>query len=138
MDNELTNPETMTNLIRKYKDLIIRYINTPEIIKMKNNDLNEYRKHMYDKFVEFRSSYPAIFDILISGQNIDMLDTMLSSLDHLKTSNDFQNDLNKIRYTLGEKLHNTYVKDKISNVNMRKTKKDSFKFIEEKKKKYKK
>jgi hypothetical protein len=141
MDKDLSNPQIMTSAIRKYKDLIIQYINTENIQNMKNNDLNLFKLHIYDKFNEFKNQYPILLDVLISGQNLDMLDVMLNSLDYLKTSNDFKGDLNKIRYTLGEKLHDTYVKDKIDNkldINIRKTNKNRDKYIIDKKNKYKK
>ena len=140
MDKDLNNPQLMTSVIRIYKDLILKYINTEKIQEMKNNNYNEFKKHIYEKFSEFKFQYPMLLDVLISGQNIDMLDVMLSSLDDLKTSDNFQDDLNKIRYTLGEKLHDTYVKDKISNVsikNTRKNNKNTQKYIDEKKLKYK-
>ena len=140
MDKDLNNPQLMTSVIRIYKDLILKYINTEKIQEMKNNNYNEFKKHIYEKFSEFKFQYPMLLDVLISGQNIDMLDVMLSSLDDLKTSDNFQGDLNKIRYTLGEKLHDTYVKDKISNVsikNTRKNNKNTQKYIDEKKLKYK-
>ncbi len=135
IDNDIEKSNNMINIIKKYKDLIRKYIETSEISEMKKNNYDEYIKYMYNKFIEFRSNYPVVFDILISGQNIEMLDIMLNDLDNLKSSNDFQNDLNKVRYNLGEKLHNIYVKDKI---NLRKNNKDTLKFIEMKKKKYKK
>lgn len=136
MDKDLTNPQLMTKVIREYKDLILQYINTENVQNMKKDNNDEYIKHMYEKFSVFKSQYPMLLDVLISGQNIDMLDVMLNSLDYLKTSDDFQGDLNKIRYTLGEKLHDTYVKDKIDN--KRKTNKNTTKYINEKKLKYKK
>ena len=111
--SEIFNKSNITIIIRKYKNLIIQYIQTPEIINMKNNNFNEFKKHMYDNFVEFRYNYPIVFDILISGQNIEMLDVMLNNLDDLNNSADFDNDLKKIRFSLGEKLHDIYVKDKI-------------------------
>lgn len=141
MDKDLSNPQIMTSSIRKYKDLIIQYINTENIQNMKNNDLNLFKLHIYEKFNEFKNQYPILLDVLISGQNLEMLDVMLNSLDYLKSSNDFQGDLNKIRYTLGEKLHDTYVKDKIinnSNINIRKMNKNKDKYIIDKKNKYKK
>ena len=109
----MDNSKEMTTNIRHYKNIILEYINQEEIKELKNNNEEEYISHIFDKFQYFRTEYPKIFDVIISDNNIDMLEVMLNSIDHLNKSNNVQEDLHKIRYTLGQKLHDIYVKDKI-------------------------
>ena len=41
------------------------YINQSEYIKLKNDNIQEYKIHMYAKFTEFRDYYPKLLDMII-------------------------------------------------------------------------
>lgn len=114
----MNNKSSTNEIIREYKKLILIYKQSDNIKNMMKINFNEYKNHMYSKFKYFRINYPNIFDIIISNDNIDMLDTMLDSLDNINNSSNIQNDINDIRYKLGNELHNKYVKNNITSNNI--------------------
>ena len=116
MSNILNDPKLMTQVIRTYKSIILEYINQSEMIELKNENFTLYQEAIYNRFKEFKFQYPKILDVLISGQDTNMLDVMLSSIDYLNKSNNVDDDLREIRNALGQQLHNTYVKDKIDKI----------------------
>ena len=111
------------DIIRKYKIIIDKYKNLQYIKDMKKSNYKQYEKHMYNKFKEFKLNFPIIFDMLISDKNNNLLETMMNHLDNIIDSDNIQDDINNIRYKLGNELHNTFVKDKLNNNN------NNFEFI---------
>jgi hypothetical protein len=56
-------------------------MSTPEMKKLKKSNLQLYEKTLEEKFPDFVTRNYGIFQLLISGGNIDILIKMLSSLD---------------------------------------------------------
>ena len=113
--NNSNNSIDVTSLVRNYRQLIKEYINQDFMIKMRDDDKQGFKKHMYGKFQEFRENYPKLFDMMIfkEEESNKMLDTMLSSIDFLNKSDNVEEDLVKIRYALASKLDDVYINPKI-------------------------
>lgn len=112
LNKDITNPKLMCNAIRSYVDLILKYINNEEIKQLKETDEAKYKQLLNFRFKEFISEYPVLFKCVVNGQNIEMLELMLKGIEHL---NDAPEDLETVRYALGQKLHDIYVEPSLNN-----------------------
>lgn len=111
LDKNLTNSTIMSNVIKEYKNIIIKYINQENMIDLKNKNNEEYKNLIYNKFSNFKEQYPYLLDIIISGNNLNMLDDYLKCFDYLNNSKDAEGEYHQITNALGTKLHNIYVKE---------------------------
>jgi hypothetical protein len=66
--------------MRKTISLIQEFMIVPQIIVMKENNFDEYSDFMKTTFPEFSSRYEALFGLVISGDNISILNIILNGL----------------------------------------------------------
>ena len=115
MEERLTNSNTMVEAIKQLIPVIKRYIKQKHIIILKNNNFEEYKRNIQQKFKTFNEFYPHIISLIIKNENLDMLDYMLESINNLNQSQNVEEDLHNIRFDIGHKLHDIYVKSKVNN-----------------------
>jgi hypothetical protein len=65
---------------------ILEYMVTPEVKNMKKQNQDVYEKHLEEKFQTFTESFYSIFRMLVSGQDISNLVSMLRTLNEVKTN----------------------------------------------------
>jgi len=89
---------------------ILKVMSETQMIKLKKNDVKQYEMVMKSKFPEFSDRYMAIFDKIISGEDLTILFTMLATLDRIKSGELTQEQGEKC---VGELLNKKYVYSKI-------------------------
>jgi hypothetical protein len=99
-----------TQILNTYINLINKYLNKQDMIELKNNNINELRLHIYDKFPLFKQNYPYLLDLLISGKDLSILNTMLNNIDRIDNANDKEKELQTVRYEMANLLNDKYVK----------------------------
>lgn len=85
-------------------ELIIDDINTKEMKKLKKENKKKFRKHIISKYKELVSE--SIIEMIVDGQNMDMLWSMLDKIDRVKTGELSFDDMDK---QIKDELHNKYV-----------------------------
>ena len=104
------NNNSHTQILNNYINLITKYINKQDIIDLKNNNLNDFKLHMYNKFPLFKKNYPYLLDLLISGKDLSILNTMLNNIDRIDNADDKEKELQTVRYEMANLLNDKYVK----------------------------
>lgn len=89
---------------------ILEYACTSEVINIKKANFEDYRTHMEEKFPQFCDRFYAIFQKIISGEDIKPLFFMLDKLRKVKSGNLSIEDAEK---SVGMKLYNQFVKDTV-------------------------
>lgn len=107
-DGEFCFPDSVELLANVQE--ILKVMNETEMIKLKKNDVKQYEMIMKSKFPQFSDRYIAIFDKIISGEDLTMLFTMLATLDRIKSGELTQEQGEKC---VGEILNKKYVYPKI-------------------------
>jgi hypothetical protein len=97
-------------LILKYVKILQLKMNTDEFQFLKKFHIDEYEKKLADYVPAFKEEYPFLFKMIISGQDLSMLNLFLDNIDSIDKG---EKTLNDARNELGEILHNKYVKNKI-------------------------
>ena len=85
-------------------ELIIDDINTKEMKKLKRENKKKFKKHIISKYKEVVSE--SIIEMIVDGQNMDMLWSMLDKIDRVKTGKLSFDDMDK---QVKDELHNKYV-----------------------------
>lgn len=101
----------LRTIITRYVSLIQKKINTKEMIELKLHDKSQFEQKMADFVPEFRDEYPALFKMILSGADLQMLEIFLDSLDDVDAGNQ---TFDQARNNLGHLLHDKYVKDKLN------------------------
>lgn len=76
----MNHTEKKAQAINNTVNLIREYIKQPEIIAMKEKNVEEFKNHMKSLFSEFAGVQPALFEITIMGEDTSMLDIILKGL----------------------------------------------------------
>ncbi len=99
-------------IIHQYIKLIKDKMNSDEFIFLKRHHPQEYQDKIMNFVPEFRDQYPSLFQMIISGVEIDMsiLDIFLNNLADIDEG---KKTLDDARNEMGHMLHNKYVKDKL-------------------------
>ena len=101
---------SLRNIVTRYVNLIQKKMNTEEMVKLRNKDKNEFTERMGEFVPEFRDEYPALFKMILSGADLEMLEIFLDTLDDVDTG---KQTFDQARTGLGHLLHDKYVKDKL-------------------------
>ena len=99
-----------TQILNNYINLILKYINKQDIINLKNNNFNDFKSHIYNKFPLFKQNYPYLLDLLISGKDLSILNTMLNNIDRIDNADDKEKELKIVRNEMANLLNDKYIK----------------------------
>jgi hypothetical protein len=102
----MSNQSNFKNIINKYVKLIQDKMNTDEMKFLKKFHQDEYQTVMEEFIPEFYKEYPSLFNMIIKGNDLSMLDLFLNKLDDIDQG---KNTLDAVRQDLGKILHNKYV-----------------------------
>jgi hypothetical protein len=107
---ELNTKTEFNSIIRKYVRLLQLKMDNDEMIFLKKYHYNEYETKMSQFVPQFKDNYPSLFQMIISGSNLTMLDLFLEKFTNIDEG---KQTLNEARDELGHVLHNKYVSDKV-------------------------
>lgn len=85
---------------------VLEYMYNSDISKMREENFEDYTKHMEEKFPTFADEFYAVFQKLISGEDITPLLGMLAMIEKIKRGDCSFEDGEK---QVGEHLANRYV-----------------------------
>jgi hypothetical protein len=111
MYNVMNNFKTIDEL-QQFKDsisMIKKFISTPVFISLKKSNYNQYVKELETIFPIFAENYNSLFTILISGENVEMLDVMLDSIADIAAGKISKDEAEK---ELGDVLASKYMHKK--------------------------
>ncbi len=97
-------------LLRNYINLIHLYINKDDMIKFKQDDIEGFKTHIYNKFSFFKDNFPYLLNLLISNNDLTILNIMLNNIERVDTSNDKENELKNVRNEMAHLLNDKFVK----------------------------
>ena len=103
-----SKPDFMT-IVKKYITLLQIKMNKDDMIFLRKYHYDEYVKNMSDFVPDFKDSYPSLFQMIISGADLSMLDLFFEKFNDINYG---KQTLNEARNELGNVLHNKYVKGK--------------------------
>jgi len=109
-NNEVKSKIEFNSIIRKYVKLLQLKMDNDEMIFLKKYHYNEYENKMSQFVPQFKDNYPSLFQMIISGSNLAMLDLFLEKFTNIDQG---KQTLNEARDELGHVLHNKYVGDKV-------------------------
>lgn len=105
----MENKQSFKEIINQYVKLLQLKMNTDEMIFLKKYHEDEYEIKLAEFVPNFKEEYPSLFKMIISGQDLSILNEFLNNIEDIengkKTLNDARNDL-------GMMLHNKYVDNK--------------------------
>ncbi len=111
---ESTQSNQSTQSKSDFKSIILRYVkllqlksNTVEFQNLKKNDPATYNTRLGEFVPEFSEQYPSLFNMIIDGADMNMLNLFLDNLNDIDNG---KKSLNEARNELGHILHNKYVK----------------------------
>ena len=110
---EIPNVLELTNKLVK----MLQFMNKPEMKELKNTNEEEYDERMDREFGKFITEYYSIYKLLGSGKDINILLTMLKSLNKV---NEGKCDFQAARAEVSEVVNNKYVTPKLNKKNMKK------------------
>lgn len=85
-------------------EVVIDYMNTGEMKALKRENKKKFRKHIISKYKELVSE--SILEMILDGQNMDMLWSMLDKISRVKGGELSFDDMDK---QIKDELHNKYV-----------------------------
>ena len=77
-------------------------------LKIFSKTLEEKEDYFFTNHSDIMDKYPFLVSQICSGNDLDKLEYMLSSLEQIENGNSSQNEMDKI---VGERLADEYVKD---------------------------
>ena len=105
-NNNESKPDFMV-IVKQYIKLLQVKMNKDDMVFLRKYHYDEYFKNMSDFVPEFKDSYPSLFQMIISGADLSMLDLFFEKFNNIdegkQTLNDARNDLGNI-------LHDKYVR----------------------------
>jgi len=111
INNNITmNKESHTQILNNYINLILLYLKKDDIINLKTTNYENYKSHIYNKFPLFKTNYPYLLDLLISGKDLSILNTMLNNIDRIDKSENKENELKIVRNEMANLLNDKFVK----------------------------
>lgn len=94
----------LTNIIA-----IMNYMKTDEIKKLRENNVDEYKEHMEEKFQYFSDPYYSIFQKIIRGDDITPIIPMLSMITKIEKN---ECTLEQAEELVGTELSKRFIKNK--------------------------
>jgi len=105
-DSNENKPEILT-IIKQYVKLLQLKMKKDEMVFLKKYHHDDYNKQMGDFVPEFRDNYPSLFQMIISGADLSLLDLYFEKFTNIDQGKE---SLNDARNDLGNILHKKYVK----------------------------
>lgn len=88
---------------------ILEYMCEDDVITLRNKSAEEFNKHMEEKFPVFSDRYYAVFQKLLSGEDLTPLFSMLGAIEKIKSG---QVSLEDAEKNLGLELADKYIHKK--------------------------
>lgn len=107
-------PQLLSNIIE-----IMEYMTEDDMIKLREEDFQQFEQQMEAKFPDFSFRYYAIFQRIILGEDLGFLFEMLKQIHRVNCNEDTAENVEKM---LGEELGRKYIK-KVDNTSTGKKKK---------------
>jgi hypothetical protein len=85
---------------------ILKYMVTDDMMKLRKDNFEEFEQHMEQKFSEFSDRYYALFQKLLSGEDISPLMDMFATIEKIKSG---KVTMEKGEEQLGKKLYDKFV-----------------------------
>jgi hypothetical protein len=86
---------------------LLQYMNQPEMKELKRLHPDEFEKNVEKKYPGFVNNYYSIFKMLISGEDISNLISMMRTLDNVNKGNmTFDNARNKVSTRINDQFVN--------------------------------
>lgn len=106
----MNNTEKKAKIYRETVHTISQYVLQPEMIILRDNNMDEFVVHMESLFPEFSKTQPALFGIAIRGENLDNMYLILNGLIERSRGNISHDEMEKtvgigIMETI-KKIHN--------------------------------
>lgn len=100
------NPNELpdTNLILLEVEKILEKMTEDDLIRTKQENFGLYKVILEKEFSEFSTRYPALFNLVISGENLEMLLIMIESLNKIKQTNSYGEEEDNLRDKLADKF----------------------------------
>ena len=114
--NELPDPVEIAEVVGN----ILEYMCEDEVLEVQKENYAAYEDMLEKKFPDFANRYRAIFNLTISGENIDMLMKMLESLGEIKAG---EKKMDEVKKELQNELAETYIYANLSDKDLKKIKK---------------
>jgi len=114
--SELPDPEEIAETVAN----ILEYMSEDEVMAVQKENQASYESMIENKFPDFANRYRAIFNLTISGENMDMLVMMLESLEKIKTG---EKQMEKVETELRDELAETYIFANLNDKEKKKLKK---------------
>lgn len=86
---------------------MLEYMATPEMRELKQHDENEYTNNIRHKYHKFEDEFYAVYNLVLSGGDINILMSMLKTLNNVKN--------NKLNLDQADKLVNDNLNQKYIN-----------------------
>ena len=105
--NSPQKPNFMS-IVKQYVKILQLKMQKEDMIYLKENNYNEYLKIMSEYVPEFNDNYPSLFQMIISGADLSMLELFFEKFNNIDQGTQ---TLNEARDELGQLLHDKYVGD---------------------------
>ena len=117
-EDALTRMQTLedSDVIHKNINELISYCLKKDNIILRNNNIDQYKRNMMEKFYYIHQKYPTLFFTIIENPStfpISRLNEMLNLKKQIE-SNNITNE--KASIDLGQKYYDEFVKEKIKNL----------------------
>ena len=109
-DKSDQNTPDFKDIVKQYIKLLQMKMSKDEIIFLKKYHYDDYYKKMSDFVPEFKDNYPSLFQMIISGEDLSLLNIFFDKFNNIDNGTQTLNDA---RNELGNVLHNKYVKGKV-------------------------
>lgn len=73
--------------IKDAVDIILKFTALEEFKTLKQTNYEQYNKEMINMFPEFNNDFPALFDIVIKGDDLTLLYVMLNKYENSEKNN---------------------------------------------------
>ncbi len=104
-DDSNQKPNFMA-IVKQYVKILQLKMQKEDMIYLKENNYNDYLKIMGDYVPEFKDNYPSLFQMIVSGADLSMLELFFEKFNNIDQG---RQTLNEARNELGQLLHDKYV-----------------------------
>jgi hypothetical protein len=108
-DDSNQKPNFMA-IVKQYVKILQLKMKKEDMIYLKEHNYNEYLKIMGEYVPEFKDNYPSLFQMIISGADLSMLELFYEKFNNIDQG---KQTLNEARNELGQLLHDKYVGNNI-------------------------
>ena len=109
--------ESRINNIKETIKMIQLFMNLPEIKILQITDYDAYYKHLAGIFPSFVENYECLFELIIKGSDLGILDIMFNTMLNISSGTVNQEEEEK---RLGDILADKYVKSKLDITKLKK------------------